>query len=85
MGRACDHAVGTIGVFPNAEQVRAGWLLAEWWRANADALHVGYVIYRDRIWNRGDADWRPYGGGGVYSPGDVTGGHFDHVHVDVED
>jgi hypothetical protein len=32
-----------------------------------------------------DADgWRPYNGGGMHDPGDVTGGHYDHLHVTVK-
>ena len=27
--------------------------------------------------------WRPYNGGGMHDPGNVTGGHYDHLHVTV--
>ena len=42
------------------------------------------------IWSvdRASEGWRPYNGAGVYttaptSPGGITGGHFDHVHISV--
>ncbi len=57
--------------------------MAEWLRANADALDVSYVIWAGRTWSpsRASEGWRPYTGGGVYDPTDATGGHHDHVHV----
>ena len=33
---------------------------------------------------RDDQGWRPYNGGGMHDPGNVTGGHFDHLHVTVK-
>lgn len=82
-GKACDYTVGRIGAFPAHPLVDGGWSLAKWLRANAGPLRVHYVIFQGRIWSREhDAEaWRPYNGGGVYDPRDVTGGHFDHVHV----
>ncbi len=84
-GRACDHTFGRIGEFPDAADRDRGWGLAEWFRANADALSVSYVIWQGRIWSSGraDAGWRTYSGGGVYDASDPTGGHYDHVHVSV--
>lgn len=29
--------------------------------------------------------WRPYNGGGMHDPADVTGGHYDHLHITVKD
>lgn len=83
-GRACDYTVGRIGTFPPPELVAVGTRLAEWWRAYATELNVAYVVWQGRIWNAGTADWRPYGGGGVYPVADVTGGHWDHPHVDLK-
>ncbi len=86
-GRACDWTIGRIGREPSAAQVEQGWRLATWLRAWAEPLGVRYVIWQGRIWSarRDGEGWRPYDGGGVYDPGDVTGGHFDHVHVSVEE
>lgn len=61
------------------------WRVTEWFRQNADALHVSYIIWQGRIWTAGSADqkgWgRPYAGGGVYDPGNAVGGHYDHLHI----
>ncbi|WP_232664981.1 hypothetical protein [Pseudonocardia sp. TRM90224] len=85
-GRACDFFPGTAGRFAAGDDLEAGWQIAEWFRANADALRVSYVIWQGRIWTAGGHDtpsgWgRPYGGGGIYDPHEATGGHFDHLHV----
>ena len=38
-----------------------------------------------KIWSlaRDAEGWRPYDGDGMHNPGDVTGGHYDHLHVTV--
>lgn len=84
-GRACDFTVGRIGARPTAAQRVEGWQLANWLRREAGPLGVRYVIFDGKIWSaaRDGQGWRPYTGGGVYDPQDVTGGHFDHVHVSV--
>ncbi|TQS43681.1 hypothetical protein [Cryptosporangium phraense] len=86
-GRACDYTIGKIGRFPGPRMVARGWELAVWLRANKDALHVNYVIFQGRIWSREhDAEgWRAYQGAGVYNVLDVTGGHWDHLHVSTVD
>lgn len=84
-GRACDFAVGHIGVLPDPDERVVGWQLAHWLQAYADDLGVTYVIWDGRIWSvaRSSEGWREYTGGGVYDPSSPTGGHFDHVHVSV--
>ncbi len=84
-GKACDFTIGRIGRFPGPDDVQRGWGMAEWFRANAPALHISYVIWQGRIWSvaRGDEGWRPYTGGGIYDPTNPTGGHYDHIHVSV--
>lgn len=86
-GRACDYTIGRSGHMPAHEQIAEGWRLATWLRANAGPLHVAYVIWQGRIWSaaRDAAGWRIYSGGGVYDPTDITGGHYDHVHVSLTD
>jgi hypothetical protein len=86
-GRACDYTIGRPGRMPTAAQVAQGWRLATWLRAHEGPLHVAYVIWQGRIWSaaRDTAGWRPYTGGGVYDPADITGGHYDHVHVSLTD
>jgi hypothetical protein len=84
-GKACDFTFGRTGRFPGPEDVRRGWGIARWFRANATALHVSYIIWQGHIWSvsRSDQGWRPYSGGGVYDPTSPTGGHYDHIHVSV--
>lgn len=84
-GKACDFAVGRIGAYPSADQRSTGYQLARWLQANAARLGVSYIIWDGRIWSasRASVGWRAYGGGGVYDPASVTGGHHDHVHLSV--
>jgi hypothetical protein len=86
-GRACDFFPGSAGKFAAGAELANGWRLASWLRANASQLQVKYVIWQGRIWSPSTPDqdgWgKPYDGGGVYDPKDVTGGHFDHVHLSV--
>jgi len=84
-GRGCDYTIGRLGHRPGGADRARGWALAHWLRAYAGLLKVSYVIWQGRIWSQEhDAQsWRPYDGGGVYDPKDVTGGHFDHVHVSL--
>ena len=85
LGRACDVTFGRLGTFPGSADVKRGWELANWLRANSDRLRVSYVIWQGRIWSaqRAGQGWRTYTGGGVYDASDPTGGHYDHVHVSV--
>lgn len=84
-GKGCDVTFGRLGTLPGPDDVQRGWVLAEWLRTNAHALHISYLIWQGRIWSIGQADqgWRSYTGGGVYDPNDPTGGHYDHIHVSV--
>ncbi|MBM9432819.1 M23 family metallopeptidase [Flaviflexus equikiangi] len=86
LGRACDLTFGNaIGQYPTAEQLTYGWQVTEWMQTHAEALGVEYLIWQGRIWSPGrDAEgWRPYNGGGMHDPDNVTGGHYDHLHVTV--
>lgn len=84
-GRACDYFPGVAGIFPTGRTLDDGWRIAGWLRDNAATLQISYVIWQGRFWSPTTADvngWgRPYTGGGVYDATDVTGGHFDHLHV----
>ena len=87
VGRACDITFGNpIGQRPTPAQLEAGWQLTNWMKDNADVLGVEYLIWQGRIWSlaRDDEGWRPYNGGGMHDPGDVTGGHYDHLHTTVK-
>lgn len=82
-GTACDFVIGEIGTRPTQTERAIGWQLARWLERHASALGISYLIWDGRIWSaaRSGEGWRPYGGGGIYDPRSVTGGHRDHVHV----
>ncbi|HTK62693.1 MAG TPA: transglycosylase SLT domain-containing protein [Pseudonocardia sp.] len=89
-GRACDLFPGAPGRFAQGEALAQGWRVANWYRANAAALHVKYLIWQGRYWQAGGRDvgggWgQRYDGGGVYNTRSATGGHYDHVHVSYQD
>ncbi|GAA1553478.1 M23 family metallopeptidase [Brevibacterium picturae] len=86
LGRACDLTFGNaIGQYPTPAQLEAGWAVTHWMRDHAEALGVEYLIWQGKIWSlsRDEEGWRDYNGGGMHDPGDVTGGHYDHLHVTV--
>ena len=86
LGRACDGTFGNaIGSQPTPAQRELGWEVTNWMKDHAEALGVEYLIWDGRIWSisRDAEGWRPYDGGGMHDPGDVTGGHYDHLHVTV--
>ena len=87
LGRACDLTFGNaIGQYPTADQLAYGWQVTEWMQTHAEALGVEYLIWQGRIWSlsRDAEGWRPYNGGGMHDPNNVTGGHYDHLHVTVK-
>ncbi|GAA2121880.1 M23 family metallopeptidase [Kocuria atrinae] len=86
VGRACDGTFGNaIGEQPTAEQRELGWEVTNWMKDHAETLGVEYLIWDGLIWSlaRDAEGWRPYDGGGMHDPDDVTGGHFEHLHVTV--
>lgn len=86
LGRACDLTFGNaIGQHPTPAQLEAGWQVTNWMKDHAEVLGVEYLIWQGKIWSlaRDDEGWRDYNGGGMHDPGDVTGGHYDHLHVTV--
>jgi hypothetical protein len=84
-GKACDFFPGRAGRFASGAALAGGWQLAQWFRENAAALRVRYVIWQGRYWDPSSGDkggWGTrYDGGGIYHLADPTGGHYDHVHV----
>lgn len=86
LGRACDITFGNaIGHHPTPAQLEAGWDITNWMKTHAETLGVEYLIWQGKIWSlaRDGEGWRDYTGGGMHDPGDVTGGHYDHLHVTV--
>jgi len=55
--------------------------LANWLKKYAAKLDVRYVIWQGKIWSvaRSSEGWRNYTAGSG-----VTGGHYDHVHVSMQ-
>ena len=87
LGRACDLTFGNaIGQYPASEQLDYGWQVTEWMQTHAEALGVEYLIWQGKIWSlsRDSEGWRSYNGGGMHDPDNVTGGHYDHLHVTVK-
>ncbi|MEV6412209.1 hypothetical protein [Kribbella sp. NPDC051718] len=81
-GKACDIMVG--GNSRRSAPIKAeGDRIANWAVQTAAQTGVHYVIWYGKIWSAKRGTWIPYNGGGVYVPTDVTGGHFDHVHVSL--
>lgn len=86
LGRACDLTFGNaIGQHPTPVQLEAGWDVTNWMQTHAETLGVEYLIWQGKIWSlaRDGEGWRDYTGGGMHDPDDVTGGHYDHLHVTV--
>lgn len=85
LGRACDAFPGPGGVLPTPQQKARGDALVATLQATAAQTGVKYLIWYGQIWTvaRAGDGWRPYGGGGVYDPASITGGHYDHVHISV--
>ncbi len=70
-GRALDIMTGDAAL---------GTAIADFLRANAAALNLYNVIWRQHIFTqeRGGEGWRPMG-----DRGSATANHYDHVHVSV--
>jgi hypothetical protein len=85
-GTLSDHATGNADDIMLPSNYRApaanalGWEIAKFWRANAKAAGIKYVIFDSKIWAAGDRDWQPYTHPGC--GGDVCQ-HVNHVHVSV--
>ncbi|MFD9698368.1 peptidase inhibitor family I36 protein [Lentzea sp. NPDC059081] len=81
-GNALDCTISNaIGSYPSAAQKEQGWKLARWVQKYASQLDVRYVIWQGKIWSvaRSSEGWRDYTAGSG-----VTGGHYDHVHVSMQ-
>ena len=88
LGRACDITFGNpIGTWPTPSQLEDGWEVTNWVKDHAETLGVHYLIWQGTIWNidRDAEGWRPYNGGGMHDPTDITGGHYDHLHITVKE
>lgn len=82
-GRGCDLFFNP----KTAAGVEAGWRTANWLVANQAVLGVKYVIWQGEIWNARakPGPWTQYVSSayGCPNPANVTGCHYDHVHVSM--
>ena len=82
-GRGCDLMFDPS----SAAGVAAGWRAANWLVANQAALGVKYVIWQGMIWNARSrpGPWTTYNSTayGCPNPANLTGCHYDHVHVSM--
>ena len=78
-GRALDLM---IPKYKTAAGRKLGFEVANWARANAQSLHINYVIWDQKIWNieRDREGWRF-----MASRGSDTANHKDHVHITFYD
>ncbi len=77
-GSPGDHGTGrAVDIMVSGDP---GLAIARYVQAHAQALHVTYVIYQQKIWLAGDptSQWTP-----MEDRGSRTANHYDHVHVSV--
>lgn len=81
-GRACDFAASASGFGSDATggDQTYGDNLAGWFKDNASALGVYYIIWDNKIWFEGTG-WGDYSSGHTGNP---SQDHTDHVHLSVD-
>jgi hypothetical protein len=80
-GRACD-----IIVNPRDQRAVAHeWAIARWLIANQARYGINYLIWQGQYWSADEPAWVTYRSSayGCPNPANVTGCHYDHVHVSV--
>ncbi|QFG23555.1 hypothetical protein [Actinomadura sp. WMMB 499] len=77
-GHACDFMVTTGGATASGSAKAQGDQAAEYAIANASALGIKYVIWRQRIYDMRSPGWRM-----MENRGGATANHYDHVHISV--
>lgn len=82
-GRALDIIVSTYaGTLPTHDQKRQAALVVDWFKRNADELHLGWIIWDKQIWSVGRQreGWRDLTG-----RSGIGDWHQDHIHIYLED
>lgn len=75
-GKALDVSPPGPRQYPNAREEALGWTISRYFMKNAEQFGTWYAIWQGMI-NSGDGSgWRRY-----TRATDVTGGHYDHVHL----
>ena len=80
-GRACD-----VFFHPrDPTDVARGWNLARRLTANQAVYGVHYLIWQGLIWSAEHPSWTTYQSPiyGCPNPANITGCHFDHVHISL--
>ncbi|MBE1531881.1 coiled-coil domain-containing protein [Actinomadura algeriensis] len=77
-GHACDFMVTTGGAVASGSAKSQGDAVSEYAIANASALGIKYVIWRQRIYDMRSPGWRM-----MENRGGATANHYDHVHISV--
>ena len=78
-GLALDVMVSPLGQMPDAQGIAIGNGVTQWFLSNPDAFDLNYIIWWGQI-NTGTG-WRRYGSS-RYNVSSVTGGHYDHPHIE---
>jgi hypothetical protein len=81
-GKACDIFINPD--YPAA--VTRGWQIAHWLTTVQPAYAIDYIIWQGRIWSARSPIWSTYRSG-IYNcpdPSNITGWHYDHIHISVE-
>ncbi|WP_409496114.1 hypothetical protein [Amycolatopsis sp. cmx-11-12] len=80
-GRACD-----IMFNPHSQpSVTGGWQVANWLIAHQANLGVSYLIWQAQYWSADNPTWSTYQSSayGCPNPNNLTGCHYDHIHVSM--
>lgn len=80
-GRACDIFFNPH----NPRQVDAGWALATWLTDHQATYGINYIIWQGQEWDATQPHWHAYQSTiyGCPNPNNITGCHYDHVHISV--
>jgi hypothetical protein len=80
-GRACDIMFNPH----DPESVAAGSAIANWLVANQAQFGIHYLIWQGQYWSASNPRWVTYTSTayGCPNPANLTGCHYDHVHISV--
>lgn len=82
LGRACDVMFG----YPDEAEIARGWELSNFLVSSQATYGVSNVIWQSQSWGAwSPLVWVPYESAvyGCPDPANITGCHYDHVHVSV--
>lgn len=81
LGRACDVMFNPH----NQTSVADGWRVANWLITNQARHGVKYLIWQGKYWSAEQPTWTTYTSTayGCPNPANLTGCHYDHIHISV--